>query len=224
MDWVNMKIYRLHNWDVEPIEAKLIQNRLRRRIILDDDIGELKTIAGVHSYHDIKSGVVQTAIVVQTYPDLQTLETRISRASTSFPYVPGLLAFREGISTELAIEQLGIKPDIFLFSGHGQAHPRRFGFASHMGVILETPSIGCAKSKLWGKYEEPSYERGAFSYLYDGEETIGIVYRSLQGNEPIFISAGHKISLMTSLKIVATVCRSSLPEPIRVAYNLSSSF
>ncbi len=219
-----MKVYRLHNWDVEPIEAKLIQNRLRRRIILDDELGDLKTIAGVHSYHDIKSGIVQTAIVVQSYPDLQTLETRISKARTSFPYVPGLLAFREGMSTELAIEQLGIKPDIFLFSGHGQAHPRRFGFASHMGVILETPSIGCAKSKLWGKYEDPPYEKGAFSYLYDGEDTIGIVYRSMKGNEPIFISAGHKISLMTSLKIVATICRTYLPEPIRVAYNLASSF
>ena len=210
-----------HRWDVSPDEAVAIQRRLR------DELGQGKpvtldqihTVAGVDaSYREIG----RAAIVVFSFPDLTLLETATAAKEAPFPYIPGLLAFREGPVALAAYERLKIQPDVLIFDAHGYAHPRRMGLASHLGIYLDRPSIGCAKSRLVGSYEEPGLEPGAWSPLESRGEEIGRVVRSKARTKPIFVSVGYRITLALAVEVVLRCGRGyRLPEPTRIADKLT---
>jgi deoxyribonuclease V len=211
----------LHNWDVTPDEAIAIQQRLRPMLDQAPPIAleSAHTIAGIDaSYTDVG----RAAIVVLSYPDLQLIEQVTAVRESVFPYVPGLLSFREGPVVEDAMRKLTVQPDLLMFDGQGYAHPRRIGLASHMGLYFDLPSIGCAKSRLVGHYKEPGPNAGDRSPLIDHGETIGVVLRSKPRSNPLFISHGYKMSLENSLEAVLHSLRGyRLPEPTRLADKLA---
>ena len=170
-----------------------------------------------------RNGMSQAAVVSLKYPSLEPLEQAISQRPVNFPYIPGLLSFREAPVILEAIEKLKKIPDLLIIDGHGIAHPRRFGIACHIGLLLDVPSIGCAKTLLVGEYDEPGLERGGFNYLKDRGEIIGAVLRTRSNVNPIFVSIGHKVDLKDSIKFVLNCCRGyRLPETTRRADRLSA--
>ncbi len=217
---------RHHRWDVTPEEAKAIQNRLRRQVIVTGPDSPPRTIAGVDVSFPKKSSptpIARAAIVLLSFPDLVPLAQTVVDVPVTFPYIPGLLAFREGPAILAALEELDETPDLMIFDGHGLAHPRRMGIATHMGLLLDLPAIGCAKSRLCGYYEEPGPERGDRSPLLEGEEVIGMVVRSRTGVSPIFVSIGHRVSLESAVEIVLRCCtKYRLPEPTRLAHQAAA--
>ena len=157
--------------------------------------------------------------MVLNYPELRLVETKVVRGKVDFPYVPGLLSFREAPLTLAACEGLALIPDLVLVDGQGIAHPRRFGFASHLGLFLDTPTIGCAKSRLCGRHEEPAEEPGSYAEVVDGGETIGVALRTKAGSKPLYVSIGHKVDLEAAIYWVLECCRGyRLPEPCRLAH------
>ena len=159
------------------------------------------------------------AAVVLEYPGFAVVETKVVRDRLDFPYIPGLLSFRESPIILAACEELSITPDLILVDGQGVAHPRRFGLASHLGLFLDVPTIGCAKSRLCGRHEVPEVERGSYAELVDGDETIGVALRTKLGTNPIYVSVGHKIDLETAIYWVLECGRGyRLPEPTRLAH------
>lgn len=168
------------------------------------------------------ASTARAAVVVLTYPDLAVVEQHVVHAPASFPYVPGLLSFREIPALAYAFEQLTSEPDLLLVDGHGYAHPRRFGLACHLGLLTGLPTIGCAKSRLCGEYAEPGRERGSLSELRDGDEVIGLAVRTKAGAKPLFVSAGHRIGLREASRWVLRLAPlHRLPEPSRIADLLS---
>jgi deoxyribonuclease V len=164
-------------------------------------------------------GVATGAVVVLNYPELRLVETKVIRGRVNFPYVPGLLSFREAPLTLAACEKLGIIPDLVLVDGQGIAHPRRFGLASHLGLFLDTPTIGCAKSRLCGRHEEPGDNPGSYAEVVDRGETIGVALRTKPGSKPVYVSIGHKVDLEAAIYWVLECCRGyRLPEPCRLAH------
>ena len=164
-------------------------------------------------------GRATAAVVVLSYPTLETVECRIARTKVNFPYVPGLLSFRETPVLFPVLESLTLRPDVLLVDGQGIAHPRRFGIACHLGLLFDIPTIGCAKSRLTGKFEEPGRAKGARTELKDGEEVIGAALRTRDGTKPIFVSIGHKVDLETALRMVLRcVGKYRIPEPTRRAH------
>jgi deoxyribonuclease V len=214
-----------HEWNVSPTEARNIQRELAPRVSLINTINpkEIRRVAGVdNGYVKLADGMVAfAAVVIMDFPSLEVTETIIADRPVTFPYVPGLLTFREAPAILAALEQLGLEPDVLLFDGHGYAHPRRFGIASHMGVILDRPSIGFAKSRLVGTYDEPADEFGATTTLKDKGELIGAVLRSFPGHSPLFISPGHKVSIASATQIALACCTgtSLMPAPTQEAHN-----
>ena len=212
---------RRHRWDVSPDEAVAIQRRLRDELARGEPItlDEIHTVAGVDaSYREIG----RAAIAVFSFPDLALLEEVTATKEAPFPYIPGLLAFREGPVALAAYERLTIQPDLLIFDAHGYAHPRRMGLASHLGVYLDRPSIGCAKSRLTGKYEEPGPEPGAWSSLMSGREEIGRVVRTKARVKPVFVSVGYRITLPLAVEVILQCVRGyRLPEPTRIADRLT---
>lgn len=211
----------LHSWDVTPDEAIAIQQRLRHLLDAAPPVAldSVHTIAGIDASY---TTVGRAAIVVLTYPDLQLVEQVTAVRESVFPYVPGLLSFREGPVVEDAMRKLTIQPDLLMFDGQGHAHPRRMGIASHMGLNLDRPSIGCAKSRLVGRYTDPGPNAGDRSPLVDRGETIGVVLRSKPRTNPLFISHGYRITLEDSLQVVLQCLRGyRLPEPTRLADKLA---
>lgn len=161
----------------------------------------------------------RAAVVVLTFPGLTPVETRIADGILSFPYVPGLLTFREAPLILAACEMLSVGPDLILVDGQGMAHPRRFGIASHLGLLLDTPTIGCAKSRLCGCHETPADPAGSYAELRDGGEIIGAVVRTKAGTKPIYVSIGHKIDMATAIRLVLQCCRGfRIPQPTRLAH------
>ena len=220
-----MQLHQTHPWDVSPSEAIAIQRRLAAAVRVEENpnLAELNCVAGVDVGFEDGGQTTRAAIAVLDFPGLQLIEHRIARLPTSFPYVPGLLSFRELPAVLEAITQLQNPPQIFLCDGQGIAHPRRLGIASHLGVLLDLPSIGVAKTRLVGRYREPADKRGAWSPLLDGEACIGAVLRSRAGVKPIFISPGHKLSLEQAIDItMACTGRYKLPETTRWAHKLAS--
>jgi deoxyribonuclease V len=213
----------MHPWDVSAEEAIAIQRRLRAHLSLRNTVSldTLKTIAGVDaSYKDNGLAVV----IVFSFPDLHMLDQAIVSRPSTFPYIPGLLSFREAPLVVDAMRKLTIQPELLMADGQGYAHPRRLGLASHLGVYLDLPSIGCAKSRLIGRYTEPGPNIGDRSPLTDRGETIGTVLRSKPRTNPLFISAGHKIDLDTAVAVVLACLRGyRLPEPTRLADKLTKS-
>lgn len=214
-----MRVHHLHRWDLTTAHAVEMQLALASRVSRTDEVTSPRFIAGVDISVDRVRGVARGAVVVLSYPDLKIVETRVVEGKVDFPYVPGLLTFREAPLTLAAFERLDIAPDLILFDGQGIAHPRRLGLASHLGLLLDTPAIGCAKSRLCGSHQIPDLEPGSYAELRDGDEIIGAVLRTKLGVKPVYVSIGHKISLESALYWVTQCCRGyRLPEPTRLAH------
>ena len=215
-----MKIVSPHRWDVSPSEAVEIQQGLRSRVSTERTFGQVNTVAGVDV--SIKGEVARAAIVVLNYPELPPVDYSLAELPAQFPYIPGFLAFREAPSVLAALDKLKTEPDLFIFDAQGLAHPRRLGLATHLGVIINKPSIGCAKSRLWGKHYEPGPDRGSFAHLYDGDEIIGAVARTRTGVSPLYVSIGHKVDLPAAIEYVLGCCtKYRLPETTRYAHRVA---
>lgn len=211
------------NWPTTIPEAIALQNELRSQVIIADDFGELRSIAGVDAGFEDDGQTTRAAIVVLTFPELRPLDYALVREPTVFPYVPGLLSFREAPAILSAINQLRLQPDMLICDGQGIAHPRRFGIACHLGLLSGLPAIGCAKSLLTGKHIELPLERDAQVPLYSGREQIGVVLRSREKTRPLYISPGHRVSMATAVALVQRcITRYRLPETTRAAHNLAS--
>jgi deoxyribonuclease V len=207
---------RLHSWNVTPGEAIAIQEALRTRIRLRDTFTATHIIAGADMSIDGDWGY--GGVITYTFPRLEEIERRSVRMKLTFPYVPGLLAFREAPVLLAALELLSTEPDLLLFDGQGIAHGRRMGIATHMGILLNKPTIGCAKSRLVGTFEEPGADRGCYEPLVHGGETVGAVLRTRKQVRPIFVSPGTGISLKTSINIVMRCLDGyRIPKPTREA-------
>ena len=212
----------LHNWDVQPSKAAEIQNHLRKRAILYDDFKPIETVAGVDVGFDIKSNYGKAAIVVLHASSLEIVESAVAESQLCFPYVPGLLSFREIPVILQALSRLNRIPDLLLCDGQGIAHPRRFGIACHLGVLTDLPAIGVAKTKLIGDHDKVPEKKGKWTKLDDNGETIGAVLRTRERVKPLYISPGHKISLESSVSwVMKCVTRYRLPETTRYAHNFS---
>lgn len=220
-----MNISHLHDWTLTPQQAVDLQRQLASQIVYNRplDLSSVKLVAGVDvSVQPDAAGVPhsQAAVVVLTFPDLQIIETQLATIPTPFPYIPGLLSFREGPALEIVFKALAHEPDVLIFDGMGRAHPRRIGIASHLGLWLNKPTIGCGKTLLIGRFEEPSQERGAWSPLTHHDEVIGAALRTRASTKPVFISPGNLIDLPSSLEIaMACTGKYRLPVPIRAAHN-----
>jgi deoxyribonuclease V len=201
-------------------EARALQERLRIEVVESDELPQkLRFVAGADVSYDRGSPVLFAAVVVLDAETLERVEVASTRARARFPYVPGYLSFRELPPLEEAFARLRVRPELVLCDGHGRAHPRRFGLASHLGVALGVPSVGCAKSRLVGEHRAPGRRRGAHTALHDGGETIGEVLRTREGIAPIYVSVGHRVSLATARCLALRFSpRFRIPEPIRAAH------
>ena len=216
-----MQYRALHSWDVTPEEARRLQNGLRTQVVKTDRFGKINTVAGVDI--GFKKDIARASVVVLSFPGLQVVDSVVTESPVRFPYVPGLLSFREIPPLLTAFTQLQTEPDLVIVDGQGIAHPRRFGLASHLGLILDRPTIGCAKSRLWGRYEEPETEHGSYTYLMDKDEVIGAVVRTRKNVKVVYISIGHRISLDSARTLTLACCRGyRLPETTRYAHNAAS--
>lgn len=214
-----MEIGSLHNWAVSPREAIKLQVRLAKSIRLRKGDLEIKTIAGADIAYSKTSNKVFGGVIIFTYPKLEVIEERLASQEVKFPYIPGLLTFREAPVLLAAFKKVKNVPDLIIFDGQGIAHPRKMGLATHMGIILNKPTIGCAKSRLLGDYKIPRNVVGAYSLLRDGNKVIGAVLRTRKDVKPVFVSAGYKIDLKTSIKVVSKCAGNfRLPEPTRQAH------
>ncbi len=212
-----------HAWNVTPEEARAIQNRLRAQVITQDAFDEVRFVAGTDVGFEQNGAVTRAAVVVLRFPELTVHESKQIRRPTSFPYIPGLLSFREAPALLDALAQLKTQPDLLLCDGAGYAHPRRFGLACHLGLLSGIPAIGVAKSYLTGKYDPVPDEWGAWQELRDGDEVIGAVLRTRPKVRPLFISIGHRISLPAAIEFVLRCTpKHRLPETTRQAHNLAS--
>lgn len=211
-----------HSWALTPKDAIALQNTLRGWIVRTDDLRPVRRIAGVDVAYGSRQGPARAAVVVVDAQSGARLEEAVATLATAFPYVPGLLSFRECPSALAALAKLSQPPDLLLCDGQGIAHPRRLGFASHLGLIAGIPSIGVGKTRLCGAHDEPGAGRGASTPLVDKGEIIGAVLRTRDGVRPVYVSIGHRVSLATAVRLVlATATRYRLPEPIRFADALS---
>lgn len=216
-----MKIHRLHRWNVDYHTAVAIQNDLRKRIIFTNHVKKLEFVAGADVSYNRKDPTLFGVVTLLQLPDFKEVDRGEAVLTTTFPYIPGLLTFREAPVLLEAFKKIHIQPDVILFDGQGIAHPRRMGLAAHMGLLLDTPSIGCAKSRFIGQYEPVPNEKGSLSELKDGEETIGVVLRTRESVKPIFVSVGHKVDLNTAVALtLQMVTKYRLPEPTRRAHFL----
>ena len=216
-----MKYHALHSWDVAPEEAREIQNRLRTQVVRTDRFGTINTVAGVDI--GLKKDTARASVVVLNFPELQVVDSVVAESPVRFPYIPGLLSFREIPPLLIAFSQLQTEPDLVIVDGQGIAHPRRFGLASHLGLVLDKPTIGCAKSRLWGRYEEPNLEQGAYTYLTDKDEVIGAAVRTRTNVRVVYVSIGHRISLDSARTWTLACCQGyRLPETTRHAHNAAS--
>jgi len=211
-----------HPWNVSPKEGIAIQRRLAGSVIRESSFRRPATVAGLDVA--LSGDMAQAAAVLFTYPHLDIIDRRMARRPLTFPYIPGLLSFREGPVILEALAMLPTPPDLVMFDGQGISHPRRLGIASHIGLLVDRPSIGCAKKRLVGAFEEPGHEKGSMSFLYDGEEVIGAALRTRSNVKPVFVSIGHRIGLQDAVRYVLACCRGyRLPEPVRLADKLSRS-
>ncbi len=215
-----MDIIDLHHWNLTYAAARQLQATLAERVKLTPLRRPIRTVAGVDCAFDKPNGKALAAIVVLSYPQLEPVETAFAAAELTFPYIPGLLSFREAPACLAAAKKLQTTPDLFLIDGQGIAHRRRLGIASHLGLLLNRPTIGCAKSRLIGDYVEPAIEKGSRSPLLDGSETIGAVLRTRTGVKPLFISPGHLCTLDDAVGWTLNLTtRYRLPEPTRLAHH-----
>ncbi len=211
------------NWPTTPDEAIALQQQLRNQVILTDDFGEVRTVAGVDVGFEDVNTVARAAVVVLSYPELQPLDYATARLPVTFPYIPGLLSFRETPVILKVLGQLRQHPDLVICDGQGIAHPRRFGIACHLGLEAGLPAIGCAKSRLIGHHGELPDAQGAGVPLLEGGEQIGVVLRTRSGTKPVYVSPGHRVSMSSAVTFVMNcLTKYRLPETTRAAHNLAS--
>lgn len=212
-----------HSWNLSPREAIALQQELRTQVITQDQFDSIQRVAGVDVGFENQGTITRAAVAVLSYPQLELLETAIARRSTSFPYVPGLLSFREIPTVLDALEKITQRPDLLLCDGQGIAHPRRLGIASHLGLLVDIPSIGVAKSRLCGTHAAVPEPKGAWTPLHSGDEIIGAVLRTRVRVKPLYISPGHRIGLESAIAyVLGCVTRYRLPETTRHAHRLAS--
>ncbi|MCG8324614.1 MAG: deoxyribonuclease V [Thiotrichales bacterium] len=218
-----LRLHHQHDWQLSAAEAIQLQKQMAVQVSLVDDLPAVRHVAGVDVGFEQQGRITRAAIAVLEFPGLNLVESALAHCKTQFPYIPGLLSFRELPAVLQALERLRSLPDLFLCDGQGYAHPRRFGIACHLGVLTGIAAIGVGKTRLLGKYMEPPDQRGAWSELTDRGETIGAVLRSRTGVKPLFISAGHKVTLQTAIDYVMQCTgRYKLPETTRMAHRLAS--
>jgi deoxyribonuclease V len=221
IDVVEENAEALHPWDVTPEEAMAIQRRLAPLVVRDNRLGAVRLVAGVDA--GFPGGLARASVAVVRYPELDVVDVGVAEIPVSFPYVPGLLSFREAPAVLAAFGRLRTRPDLLIVDGQGIAHRRRLGIASHLGLLLDVPAIGSAKSLLVGRHGPLGEEAGATADLIDRGEVIGRVVRTRRGVKPLYVSIGHRVDLDTAVHYVLSCCRRyRLPEPQRQAHNAAS--
>jgi len=222
-----MLLRAIHPWDLSPTEAIALQKRLASQVVREGEPHDVRYVAAadvafVDRPYRRQPRLASAAVVLLSYPELTPVEHHVIEAPVTFPYVPGLLSFRETPVLAQAFAKLKRRPDLLLVDGHGFAHPRRFGIACHLGLLADLPTIGVAKSRLCGDHSEPAPEASSRTELIDKGEVIGLVLRTREGVSPLYISIGHRIGLHEAADWVLRLCRGyRLPEPIRLADRLS---
>ena len=214
----------LHAWDVSPQDAIRLQTELAPQTITNQPLplDSISLVAGVDV--SVKNDLSRAVVVVLRYPSLEIIETALADHPATFPYIPGLLSFREGAVILDALRKLESSPDVFIFDGQGIVHPRRFGIASHIGLFIDAPTVGCAKKRLTGRHADVPPAKGSWVPLIDQkampDETIGVVLRTRTNVKPVFVSVGHRATLDDARDLVlACATRYRLPEPTRAAHN-----
>jgi deoxyribonuclease V len=209
---------RRHRWDLTPREAIALQQRMRSRLIVAGGPRAPRLVAGADVAYAKERGRCYAAVVVLSLHDLRVIEEASAERAVEFPYVPGLLSFREGPAVLAAFERLQHRPDFIMFDAHGFAHPRRFGLASHLGYLLDVPSIGCAKSILIGEHGPLASAAGSFAWLVDHGEKIGAALRTRPGVRPVYVSPGSGVGFRQMIRLaMMTVGKYRVPEPTRLA-------
>jgi deoxyribonuclease V len=209
----------LHPWKVTPQEAIRIQEELRERLRLRPPKASFKTIAAADVSYSLADDKLYAAFLLFSYPDLTLMESASAWGRVSFPYIPGLLTFREAPILLQAFSKLKIRPGLIMVDGQGIAHPRSMGIAAHLGILLDLPTIGCAKSRLFGEDAEPGPDQGSVIPLLDHGRMVGMIVRTRAGVKPVYVSPGHRMDLDTSVKIILSLCRGyRIPEPLRQAH------
>jgi deoxyribonuclease V len=218
-----VQIKKLHNWNVSYSEAAALQKRLAGKVQFKPLEKSPKLIAGLDCALSKDGQRILACAVVVKLPGLELIETKTAVQKVTFPYIPGLLSFREAPVCIAAVEKLKSKPDLFLIDGQGIAHPRRLGLAAHLGLFFNKPTIGCAKSRLTGSFKDPSGQKGSHSQLKDKDEVIGAVVRTRTDVKPVFVSVGNRCTLNDAIKTtLACTTKYRLPEPTRLAHQLVS--
>jgi len=218
-----METKKLHSWDLSYSEAVDLQKRLACKVQFNPLKKPPKLIAGLDCAFSKDGKKIIAAVVVLKLPDFVSVETTSALRKVTFPYIPGLLSFREAPVCIAAVEKLKAEPDVFIIDGQGTAHPRRLGLAAHLGLFFDKPTIGCAKSRLTGYFEDPPPEKGAYSLLKDKDEVIGAVVRTRTNVKLVFVSVGNKCRLDDAIKITLDcTTKYRLPEPTRLAHQLVS--
>ncbi|HEV2615298.1 MAG TPA: deoxyribonuclease V [Candidatus Acidoferrales bacterium] len=209
---------RLHRWRVTPREAARIQLRIRERVELADRLPRIRVVAGADLAFDMARNRAIAGVVVYRYPEMEEIERVWSEVPIAFPYVPGLLSFREMPALLKVFSRVRNAPDLIFYDGHGLAHPRRFGITCHLGVLLDRPTIGCAKSLLVGTHGKLPERAGSWTPLRAGDEILGAVLRTRDGVRPIYVTQGHRISLARAVEFVSSVLDGyRIPRPTRDA-------
>lgn len=218
-----MRYRELHSWDVSVHEAVRIQEELSRQVLLSDSFSVIRLVGGIDVSAPAHSSVGCAGIAILSFEDLSLVEFRYAKKELRWPYIPGFLSFREVPVILAALSEVECVPDVIIVDGHGIAHPRRFGIAAHLGVLLDAPTVGCAKSLLYGHYSEPGPHRGDISLLLDDTgRQIGNVVRTQDGVKPLFVSPGNRMSFNSAAKVVIESTPAyRLPEPIRFAHKLA---
>ncbi len=215
-----MQLVLSHPWDLSPKEAFVLQNDLAEQVERQPRLGQVRSVAGIDV--SVRDDLARAAVVVLEFEGLTPTHYAVANRPVIFPYVPGLLAFREGPVVLDALERLGTSPDLLIFDGQGLAHPRRLGIASHIGLLVDLPAIGCAKSRLCGWHDELAREPGSYVPLLDDGEVIGAVLRTRRNVKPVYVSIGHRVDLATSIRYVLACCRGyRLPETTRWAHRVA---
>jgi deoxyribonuclease V len=214
-----VRVATLHPWTRETSRATRIQERLRDRLVLHGGAGGVRRVAGADVSYDRGDDRLYAAVVVLELPSLQVLDVGRAVATARFPYVPGFLSFREGPGVIQAFRRLKVAPEAVIFDGQGIAHPRRFGLASHVGLWLDLPSVGCAKSRLIGEEGKTGPRRGDRAPLMLEGKRIGVTLRTREGVKPVYVSQGHRIGLHSAVRLVLRCTgRYRIPEPVRAAH------
>ena len=211
----------LHRWSLTPRQAIRLQKRLAARVRIESLGRPIRIVAGADVAFGPDGQRCLAGVVVWDLKTGAVLEEKLAWREVRFPYVPGLLSFREAPAVLAAVRKLETTPELFIFDAHGLAHPRRLGLASHAGLLMDRPAVGCAKSRLCGQHRPPPSARGRFAPLIHQDETVGAVLRSRAGVKPVFVSAGHRVTLDDAIRVVMDcITRYRLPEPTRLAHIL----